>query len=354
MDNRVSVIVPLFNARNTIRQCIESILEQASLPLEVIVVDNGSTDDSVKLVEGVVRQKGTHLVTILHEKKRGPSAARNHGANAAKGDILVFTDSDCVVPKDWLSKMTDKFNGPNCPDIVSGSFISMENITPLNKYTCALMVVSVGPVDKPRYYGKNHYFFGPVFATMNLSVRKECYVRLSGLDESFLNAEDIDFCARALNNGMTAIFCPDIVVYHRERNTIAGLFKQFYYYQIWAAKYLKRHFNGFWVFNIPGIKTMPKHTGLGTVFIGKTSLIMILISAVIYGCFSGNIFIIVTALLLHLLMTYFNVNKLITVSGVKLEHRRDLLYIMFYSVVKQVAEVLGKCRGSLKYGTVFL
>src|SRR3989339_1251365 len=101
MDKTVSVIVPMFNAQATIRECIESLLRLDPLPYEIIIVDNGSTDDSVASVEKVVKEKEMSLVAILSEKERGPAAARNCGAKAAKGGILAFTDSDCTVPQDW-------------------------------------------------------------------------------------------------------------------------------------------------------------------------------------------------------------------------------------------------------------
>lgn len=100
MDNppTVTIIIPAYNAADTIGQCLRSIdrLDYPQDRLDVIVVDNGSTDDTVQLV----RNSG-HRVEILPEGNVG--AVRNHGAGKASGEILAHTDSDCILPRTWLS-----------------------------------------------------------------------------------------------------------------------------------------------------------------------------------------------------------------------------------------------------------
>ena len=101
----VSVIVPVRNEEHLIAQCLRSLLDQ-DYPkdrLEVLVVDNDSTDRSRE----IIRQ---FPVQYLFEKKKGASAARNAGARAARGDLLAFTDSDCVVPSHWVSRLVSALN----------------------------------------------------------------------------------------------------------------------------------------------------------------------------------------------------------------------------------------------------
>lgn len=104
MDNRrISVIVPVYNSEVTITSCLKALKQQSLSPLEIIVVDDGSVDRTVELAK-------EWAVVVYNTHRKGASGARNTGAYAAKGDILAFTDSDCVPPKDWLKNITSVFS----------------------------------------------------------------------------------------------------------------------------------------------------------------------------------------------------------------------------------------------------
>lgn len=102
----VTVIVPAYNARDTIGACIESLLGQTRRPDEVIVVDDCSRDDTAQ----VASKYGVKVIKL--EKNSGPGVARNAGAAAATGEILAFTDSDCVAPADWLERIAGALDAP--------------------------------------------------------------------------------------------------------------------------------------------------------------------------------------------------------------------------------------------------
>lgn len=102
----VTVIVPAYNARDTLGACIESLLGQTRRPDEVIIVDDGSRDDTAQ----VALKYGVKVIKL--EKNSGPGVARNIGAAAATGEILAFTDSDCVAPVDWLERIVGALDTP--------------------------------------------------------------------------------------------------------------------------------------------------------------------------------------------------------------------------------------------------
>ncbi|MBX9813030.1 MAG: glycosyltransferase [Burkholderiales bacterium] len=102
----VTVIVPAYNARDTIGACIESLLGQTRRPDEVIIVDDCSRDDTAR----VALNYGVKVIKL--EKNSGPGVARNIGAAAAAGEILAFTDSDCVAPPDWLERIVGALDAP--------------------------------------------------------------------------------------------------------------------------------------------------------------------------------------------------------------------------------------------------
>jgi glycosyltransferase involved in cell wall biosynthesis len=113
-----SVIVPFLNEEKYIRRCIESLLDQDfdKGEYELIFIDNGSSDSSGKIVEEF------NEVTLLREDRQNVYAARNVGLKVAKGDIIAFTDADCDVAKDWLSRIHKGMSE-------SGAVIAMGNVS---------------------------------------------------------------------------------------------------------------------------------------------------------------------------------------------------------------------------------
>ena len=94
----ISVIIPVFNGAKIIKKCLDSLLRQDLKPREIIVVDNGSTDNTVALV-GDYKE-----VYLLEEKTPGAGMARNKGAREAGGSILAFIDADCQAAQDWIKE----------------------------------------------------------------------------------------------------------------------------------------------------------------------------------------------------------------------------------------------------------
>ncbi len=105
----VSVIVPFYQSGRHIRACIESLLHQVNVEgeVEIILVDNGSPDDSAAIAADYQN------VTLLREATRGAYAARNTGIRRATAPIIAFTDADCVVDPDWIHAIQEGFRSPS-------------------------------------------------------------------------------------------------------------------------------------------------------------------------------------------------------------------------------------------------
>lgn len=100
----LSVIIPAFNEAKTIERCLNSLKEQTNLPLEILVVDDGSTDDTVKRMREV--SDGYKRIRLLSQPHLGPARARNLAAKQAKGQVLVFVDADMEFAPDFLVNLT--------------------------------------------------------------------------------------------------------------------------------------------------------------------------------------------------------------------------------------------------------
>ena len=123
MNKKISVIVPVYNAETYLPQCIESILRQDYEDLELLLVDDGSSDKSVPICEEYGRR--SEKIRVLAQKNSGVSAARNKGIENAKGDYIVFVDADDYLPESFvLSHMAAKMDEA---DILVGDYMRLWN-----------------------------------------------------------------------------------------------------------------------------------------------------------------------------------------------------------------------------------
>ena len=113
MNPKVSVIIPVFNVEKYLAKCINSVLDQTFQDFEIILVDDGSTDESAKICDSYECKK----IKVIHKKNGGLSEARNYGTKEAKGEFVTWIDSDDTVHPDFLSilvSMSDQTNAGYC------------------------------------------------------------------------------------------------------------------------------------------------------------------------------------------------------------------------------------------------
>lgn len=104
MNQKISVIIPAYNSGTTIEACLTSILNQTQPPEEIVVIDDGSTDDTVKTITHL--QQELPKIRLFKESHHGPGASRNFAASKAIGEILVFVDSDMEFDQNFLKELT--------------------------------------------------------------------------------------------------------------------------------------------------------------------------------------------------------------------------------------------------------
>lgn len=209
----MSIVVPVHNGERTLRDCLASLLA-VDFPCErreIIVVDNGSTDRTSEIIE-------SFRVRRLHESRRGASQARNAGIVASRGEIVAFTDADCVVSRGWLKGLIDAFADANVEG-VAGEIVAYPPATAAERYAARIRHLS------PQKYLRRPILPFAVFA--NLAFRREVFGRVGLLDEAMTAGESTDFCTRfRRSNQLGLVYAPRAVVFHRHRQTAAGLFRQ--------------------------------------------------------------------------------------------------------------------------------
>ncbi len=120
----VSIVIPVYNVENYLDKCMSSVLGQKYKKLDIILVDDGSTDDSGRIIDEYAKKY--KCVKAIHKRNGGLSSARNAGIKHASGDWLAFVDSDDYIKNDFISKMVDIAKKQDA-DVVTCSFEPFSN-----------------------------------------------------------------------------------------------------------------------------------------------------------------------------------------------------------------------------------
>lgn len=225
-----SVVVCTHNGAHRMDACLRAVRAMDYPRFEVIVVDDGSSDDLVSVV------KNHGEVRLFQVRHMGLSAARNLGAREAKGEIIAYTDDDCEPDAAWLTWLADAFRrhgwdacgGPNLPP------------WPRHRQEIDEVVVACAPG------APSHVLLGDTEAEhlpgCNLVVRKSALEKIGGFNADYRVAgDDVDFCWRLGEAGFRLGFCGAAFVWHRRRTTLWRYFKQQYGYGKAEALLMRDH-----------------------------------------------------------------------------------------------------------------
>ncbi len=201
MKSNVSVIIPVYNDAFNLEKCLNSIYDTPYTNFEVIVVDDASIQDFSAIL------KSFNCRYFRLDVNRGPSGARNRGVKESLGDIILFTDSDCKVMKDWVAEF-------------SGSLIG------LNKESPDVVAVS-GKLESPKgFIEMSHSYTGYAYVqgtrrhfteylnTSCAALYKKYFWGVGGFSEDMRNGEDPDLALKLVEGGKKIIFEPSIRVFH--------------------------------------------------------------------------------------------------------------------------------------------
>lgn len=206
MDLACTVVIPTYNGAATLGEQLAALSRQdVTEPFEVVVADNGSTDDLAAVTRAWESELDLRVVDA--SARRGPSAARNIGAADARSPRLLFCDADDVVSEGWVRSLT---SGLEHHDFVGGpylTFATRKGIWLPGYDTSAL----------PTAWDACAYAFGG-----NFGVTASLWHRLGGFDETLTGAEEIEFAWRAREIGVEPVLVPEAVVAYRVRDALRG------------------------------------------------------------------------------------------------------------------------------------
>lgn len=190
MNAIVSIIVPIYNTEKYLKTCLDSILRQSYKNLEIILVDDGSTDGSSKIVDDYAKKD--KRIKAIHKKNSGQSAARNDGLNKATGEFLCFIDSDDEIDPNYIKDLLAPFENEKTILSVCGmNYKRLKQETAENVY--------VNPLRKRKIHeSKKAYILyllatdGRLYSSVNKLYKSE-YAKKISFDESLNFAEDTKF-----------------------------------------------------------------------------------------------------------------------------------------------------------------
>jgi glycosyltransferase involved in cell wall biosynthesis len=195
----VSVVIPVYNMASCLAECLGGLRDQTfpSERFEIILVDDGSTDNTLATANQLKIDFAMDNMVIVQQANTGPAGARNQGICLARGEIIVFLDSDCIPQPEWLEQL----------------------ITPLLSADATIVGVEGRTLPAPGGHNiLDHYIDNPNGGycwTCNIAYRKSVLYEIDGFDEGFPlpASEDIDIAHRAKQLG-TIPFVPEALVYH--------------------------------------------------------------------------------------------------------------------------------------------
>ena len=224
---KISIIIPVYNASLTLKECLDAIFDSHFKNFEVIVVSDNSPDNSVKLA------KQYQCKVIELSENKGSGFARNIGAQAAEGDVLLFLDSDVVIKNDALNYLSNEFFS-NKTNAIQGIYSHKPTYKSLaTQYQMSYNCYYIWPENKK---------YASTLSTCCFAIRKKIFADLKGFNTNIKRAscEDEEFGYLLIDKGYKIIILRELNVEHRVNYSINHFIKKkFYAYVDIMKEYLR-------------------------------------------------------------------------------------------------------------------
>lgn len=211
-NSLVSVVIPVYNEQDTIGDCLKSLASQTYKPIEIILVDDGSTDRTVDIIKTHHSSLVTHH--LLRQQHKGPGPARNLGASKARGEILVFVDADMTFDRNFIRDLTASILAGR----TTGTFSKNEMVANLDNIWSICWNINRN-VPPDRMLPKNYPDEAPVFR----AILKREFDRVKGFDATGEYTDDWSLFRKL---GVKSSAARGAIYYHANPATLYEVFKQ--------------------------------------------------------------------------------------------------------------------------------
>jgi glycosyltransferase involved in cell wall biosynthesis len=217
---KISLVITVVDEEQTIKKLLESVLRQTLLPDEVIIVDGGSTDNTVDIIRNFTLElekrsrasKKTYPKITVKTKKGNRSIGRNFAIKNSKNHFIAITDAGCILDKNWLNELLVKYEKSNAP-VIAGYY----SAKPANDFQRAVVpyaLVMPDQVDPQNFLP----------ATRSMLIEKKLFQKLGGFDEKLSDNEDYAFAKKLQKQKIKIAFARKAIAYWFPRKNL----KQFY------------------------------------------------------------------------------------------------------------------------------
>ena len=227
-ENKISIIIPAYNASQTLVRTMDAICNQSYKGLkEIIVVDDGSIDQTQDIVKKFTGIK------YVYQENAGPASARNNGFYNSTGNILFFTDADCIPQSDWIDKALFHFRESNI-SVLAGSY----GIANPNQILAKCIYEEI--LFRHKKFSNTMI---KVFGSYNFAIRRPVFGKLGGFDQTYTSAsgEDNDLSYRIITAGYCIKFVSDMRVDHFHPTKILIYLREQFNHGFWRAKLYLDH-----------------------------------------------------------------------------------------------------------------
>ncbi len=210
---KVTLYIPCFNAGQYLSLSLRSVFDQSYPVDEVLVIDDGSTDDTVMIASQFP------VRVISHGVNRGLAVARNTAFTEARNEFVAALDADCVAEKEWLAELMKMFKDETTMGL-GGRLIEGYSVTAAGQWRARHM---------PQHWGEIEMEDPPFLFGCNTVMRRRAVLSLGAYNVKFrTNYEDVDLSQRILENDRRLIYSPAAVVRHLRRDTVRSVLRSFW------------------------------------------------------------------------------------------------------------------------------
>ena len=202
----ISVVMPVYNGEPYLAESIRSVMKQTYSPMEIIVVDDGSTDRSA-----AVARHFSQPITYVYQANSGTAAARNLGVHTATGSFFAFLDQDDLWTADKLSLQMEAFEREPATDMVFG-------------YVKPFLSPDLDPCSRHRIYCPSSAM--PGYTPSAMLVKREAFFRVGPFDTTWRVGEWVNWYVRATEQNLNMVVLPDLVAMRRLHRTNKGVLQR--------------------------------------------------------------------------------------------------------------------------------
>lgn len=218
---KYSLISPTFGRPEEVTEFLESLLQQKYSGFEVVLGD-GTPSDTLRPILKKFEQNGVYDFKVVYREYLPVSDARNEAAAQASGDYLIFLDSDCIIPPNYLNEI-DAVLAQQPLDLFGGPDAARDDFTDLQKainYAMTATLTTGGIRGKKKHVGTYHP------RGFNMGISQSAFTAVGGYSTNFVCGEDVELSIRIIAAGYVSGFIPKAYVYHKRRTTLTKFYRQ--------------------------------------------------------------------------------------------------------------------------------